>query len=136
MRKPQALASEYKQNLTTSYCPLVDSRSEIPLFLSLDYHNSILTGLPASNFVPLQFISIEQTEVAFKYKSGDIFPPVKSLQWLSIVLRIRAKVPTMAYKAYMTCTQSASQTPLQPLSIWLTLFQPQCPPCITGSLLP
>ena len=71
----------------------------------IDYCNSVLAGLPACTFKPLQMIQNAAARLVFNQpKTAHVTPLLISLHWLPVAARIKFKTLTLAYK---TATKTA-----------------------------
>ena len=89
---------------------------------SIDYCNSLLAGLPACTFKPLQMIQNAAARLVFNQpKTAHVTPLFISLHWLPVAARIKFKSLMLAYKtatktapAYLNCLIQV-YTPSRPL---------------------
>ena len=66
----------------------------------IDYCNSLLAGLPACTFKPLQMIQNAAARLVFNQpKTAHVTPLLKTLHWLPVAARIKFKTLTFAFKA-------------------------------------
>ena len=65
----------------------------------IDYCNSLLAGLPACTFKPLQMIQNAAARLVFNLpKTAHVTPLLISLHWLPVAARIKFKALLLAYK--------------------------------------
>ncbi len=94
----------------------------IHALVTLDYCNSLYSGLPQSSLSRLQAVQNATARLLTGSKKRDhISPVLSSLHWLPVKFRVDFKILLFVYKAYLICLSGCAPSYISELLV------PYCP---------